>query len=112
MRRSAGTRVTTAANGRTRRGFDAYDITEWLAEQPWSNGKVGMWGCSATGGSQMQALSTAPPSLKAIFPMSCEWDVYAFVAAGGITPPPGAPTMMMRGALTRRARPQRGRGRR
>jgi predicted acyl esterase len=76
--------------------FDAYDITEWLAKQPWSNGKVGMWGCSATGGSQMQALSTAPPSLKAIFPMSCEWDVYAFVAAGGITPH-GAPTMMMRG---------------
>jgi putative CocE/NonD family hydrolase len=43
--------------------FDAYDITEWLAAQPWSNGKVGMWGCSATGGSQMQALSTAPPHL-------------------------------------------------
>ena len=76
--------------------FDAYDITEWLAKQPWSNGKVGMWGCSATGGSQMQALTTAPPSLKAIFPMSCEWDVYAFVASGGITPR-GAPTMMMRG---------------
>ena len=76
--------------------FDAYDVTEWLAKQPWSNGKVGMWGCSATGGSQMQALSTAPPSLKAIFPMSCEWDVYAFVASGGITPH-DAPTMMMRG---------------
>jgi predicted acyl esterase len=76
--------------------FDAYDITEWLAKQPWSNGKVGMWGCSATGGSQMQALSTAPPSLKAIFPMSCEWDVYAFVAPGGITPR-DSPTMMMRG---------------
>jgi len=76
--------------------YDAYDITEWLARQPWSNGKVGMWGCSATGGSQMQALTTAPPSLKAIFPMSCEWDVYAFVAPGGITPR-DAPTMMMRG---------------
>jgi predicted acyl esterase len=76
--------------------FDAYDITEWLARQPWSNGRVGMWGCSATGGSQMQALTTAPPSLKAIFPMSCEWDVYAFVAAGGITPREG-PTMIMRG---------------
>ena len=52
--------------------FDAYDVTEWLAKQPWSNGKVDMWGCSATGGSQMQALSTTPPSLKAIFPISCE----------------------------------------
>jgi predicted acyl esterase len=57
-----------------------------------------MWGCSATGGSQMQALSTAPPHLKAIFPMSCEWDVYSWVAVGGITPPPGGPTQIMRGA--------------
>lgn len=78
--------------------FDAYDITEWLAAQPYSNGKVGMWGCSATGGSQMQALSTAPPHLKAIFPMSCEWDVYSWVAVGGMTPPPGGPTQIMRGA--------------
>ena len=78
--------------------LDAYDITEWLAAQPFSNGKVGMWGCSATGGSQMQALSTAPPHLKAIFPMSCEWDVYSWVAVGGMTPPPGAPTQIMRGA--------------
>ena len=78
--------------------FDAYDITEWLAAQPWSNGKIGMWGCSATGGSQMQALSTAPPHLLAIFPMSCEWDVYSWVAVGGMTPPPGQPTQIMRGA--------------
>jgi predicted acyl esterase len=77
--------------------FDAYDITEWLAKQSWSSGKVGMWGCSATGGSQMQAMTTAPPSLKAIFPMSCEWDVFGFVAAGGMTPPQGVPTQIMRG---------------
>ncbi|MBB6093794.1 hypothetical protein HNQ60_002675 [Povalibacter uvarum] len=77
--------------------MDAYDITEWLAAQPWSSGKVGMWGCSATGGSQMQALTTAPPSLKAVFPMSCEWDVYPFAAAGGLAPPQGVPTQIMRG---------------
>ncbi len=64
---------------------DAYDITEWLAQQPWSNGKIGMWGCSATGGSQMQAASTAPPSLKAIFPMSFEFDAYSFRVPGGIS---------------------------
>ena len=78
--------------------FDAYDITEWLAKQPWSTGKIGMWGCSATGGSQMQALTTAPPSLKAVFPMSCEWDVYPWVVAGGMAPPAGVPTMIMRGS--------------
>ncbi len=77
--------------------FDAYDITEWLAEQPWSNGNIGMWGCSATGGSQMQALTVAPPSLKAVFPMSCEWDVYPFANYGGMAPPEGVPTRIMRG---------------
>jgi predicted acyl esterase len=77
--------------------FDAYDVTEWLAKQSWSSGRIGMWGCSATGGSQMQALSTAPPSLKAVFPMSCEWDVYGFVAPGGLTPPQGSPTQILRG---------------
>ena len=63
---------------------DAYDITEWFAKQSWSNGKVGMWGCSATGGSQMQAVTEASPHLKAIFPMSFEFDVYDFRMSGGI----------------------------
>ncbi|WP_375325215.1 CocE/NonD family hydrolase [Flagellimonas sp. GZD32] len=65
--------------------YDAYDITEWLAEQPWSNGNVGMWGCSATGGSVMQAVTTAPPHLKAVFAMSFEFDVFDFRVPGGIT---------------------------
>lgn len=62
---------------------DAYDITEWLAKQPWSSGKIGMWGCSATGGSQLQAAATRPPSLKAIFPMSPNFDAYEFANYGG-----------------------------
>lgn len=77
--------------------MDAYDVTEWLAKQSWSNGNIGMWGCSATGGSQMQALTVAPPSLKAVFPMSCEWDVYPFASTGGVSPPEGVPTRVMRG---------------
>ena len=77
--------------------WDAYDITEWLAAQSWSTDKVGMWGCSATGGSQMQALTVAPPSLKAVFPMSCEWDIYPFANFGGMAPPDGVPTRVMRG---------------
>ncbi len=69
---------------------DAYDITEWLARQSWSNGNIGMWGCSATGGSQLQAATTAPPHLKAIFPMSCEFDAYSFRVPGGMAPPKDA----------------------
>jgi len=66
---------------------DAYDMTEWFARQPWSNGAIGMWGCSATGGSQMQAATTRPPSLKAIMPMSAEFDVYPFEVLGGVANP-------------------------
>ena len=77
--------------------WDAYDITEWLADQSWSSGNIGMWGCSATGGSQMQALTVAPPSLKAVFPMSCEWDIYPFASFGGMFPPQGEATRLMRG---------------
>ena len=25
---------------------DAYELTEWLADQPWSDGNIGMWGLS------------------------------------------------------------------
>lgn len=78
--------------------FDAYDVTEWLAAQPWSNGRIGMWGCSATGGSQMQAATTRPPSLKAIFPMSAELDAYAFAVMGGVSR--GAVAAPNRGAAT------------
>jgi predicted acyl esterase len=66
---------------------DAYDMTEWFAKQPWSNGSIGMWGCSATGGSQMEAATTRPPSLKAIMPMSAEFDVYSFEVLGGVSGP-------------------------
>ncbi|HKP57938.1 MAG TPA: CocE/NonD family hydrolase [Polyangiales bacterium] len=82
--------------------MDAYDVTEWLAKQPWSTGKIGMWGCSATGGSQMQALTVAPPSLKAVFPMSCEFDVYPFGVPGGMSAGSGdtkTPPMSGGGAL-------------
>lgn len=63
--------------------FDAYDLTEWLAKQSWSSGRIGMWGCSATGGSELQAAATRPPSLRAIFPMSPNFDAYTFANYGG-----------------------------
>jgi len=66
---------------------DAYDMTEWFARQPWSTPRVGMWGCSATGGSQVQAATTRPPSLKAIMPMSPSFDAYTFGVLGGVAPP-------------------------
>jgi len=86
--------------------WDAYDVTEWLAKQPWSDGKIGMWGCSATGGSQLQAATTAPPSLLAVFPMSCEFDAYASGVPGGMAPEAGD-TIVLSDSRTPEVRNQR-----
>src|SRR5512136_342276 len=48
--------------------LDGFDTVEWAAGQPWSNGKVGMFGGSYVGATQMLAASAAPPHLTAIFP--------------------------------------------
>jgi hypothetical protein len=63
---------------------DAYDITEWLAVQPWSNGNIGMYGRSYLGITQYMAASTAPPHLKAIFPEMAAFDLYPFAYPGGV----------------------------
>src|SRR5262249_28409897 len=47
---------------------DGYDAVEWAAALPYSNGKVGMWGGSYVGATQMLAASAHPPHLVAIFP--------------------------------------------
>jgi len=47
---------------------DGYDSVEWAAALPFSNGKVGMTGCSYLGAVQWQAAVTRPPHLVAIFP--------------------------------------------
>jgi hypothetical protein len=63
---------------------DAYEITEWLAKQPWSDGKVGMFGGSYLGVTQLMAASKKPPHLKAIFPAVALFDMYSVGAQGGI----------------------------
>lgn len=63
---------------------DAFDITEWLAVQPWSNGNVGMFGRSYLGITQYMAGSTAPPHLKAIFSEMAVFDLYSLVYPGGV----------------------------
>ncbi len=46
-------------------GLDGYDSVEWAAAQPWSNGKIGLWGISYLGVSVMQAAVQRPPHLVA-----------------------------------------------
>jgi len=51
-------------------GHDTYDVIEWIGQQSWSNGKVGMWGISAVGAVQYQAAIQKPPHLVCIVPSS------------------------------------------
>ncbi len=41
----------------------------WLADQPWSNGNVGMFGTSYSGFNSLQVAALRPPALKAIIPI-------------------------------------------
>ena len=43
------------------RSPDGYDTIEWIAQQPWSNGDVGMWGDSYYGFTQWAAVAAAAP---------------------------------------------------
>jgi len=47
---------------------DGYDTVEWAAALPGSNGRVGTFGGSYVGATQMLAATTAPPHLVSIFP--------------------------------------------
>ena len=54
---------------------DQYDLVEWIAQQSWSDGKVGMIGASYPGTTPIEAAVMAPPHLVTI------------VAAAGLTDP-------------------------
>jgi hypothetical protein len=64
---------------------EADEILDWIAAQPWSNGKIGMFGDSWQGQIQLAAASTGNRHLKAIFPAGTWLDQYAGVMyPGGI----------------------------
>jgi putative CocE/NonD family hydrolase len=64
--------------------YDAYEVTEFLATQAWSNGAVGVYGCSNTGDAAMHAVSMRPPHLKAAFAGCFSWNKYDAMRRGGI----------------------------
>jgi putative CocE/NonD family hydrolase len=49
---------------------DGYDVVEWVARQPYCNGKVGMWGGSYAGYDQWATASQCPPHLSTIVPVA------------------------------------------
>ncbi len=65
-------------------GEDGHDIVEWIAEQPWCDGNVGMIGYSYFGEIQLDVAINQPPHLKAIFPTGVWTDLYRAAYQGGI----------------------------
>lgn len=55
---------------------DGYDTVEWVAKQPWSSGKVGMYGASAMGITSNLASMMNPPHLVATFVMVARSSIY------------------------------------
>jgi uncharacterized protein len=47
---------------------DLYWVIDWVSKQPWSDGRVGMWGGSRAGFSQWAAAKSLHPALKTIVP--------------------------------------------
>jgi len=89
-----------------RDGSDAHAVIDWIAHQPWSDGRVAMIGDGYAGFAAWAAARRAPPALKAIattnamapgidFPMQgniFHVDAYRWaIQAGTAATPPGAP---------------------
>ena len=55
---------------------DGEAVIDWLARQPWSNGKVGMFGISWGGFNAIQMAVRNPPALKAIIAVDATEDLY------------------------------------
>src|SRR3954452_5327000 len=63
---------------------DMYDLVEWSAAQPWSDGNVGMIGISYFATTQVEAAVEHAPHLKAIFPLALSPDLYEAVHHHGL----------------------------
>lgn len=48
---------------------DGYDVVEWIAAQPWSDGQVGTFGTSYPGGTQHALAELNPPHLTTMVPV-------------------------------------------
>lgn len=63
---------------------EAGQILDWIAAQPWCNGRIGMYGESFQAMVQFAAAAAGNPHLKAIFPASSSFDGYQTTFPGGI----------------------------
>ena len=63
--------------------LDGYDTVEWIAAQPWSDGKVGMIGGSAPGIAANMAALSAPPHLTCVYVAKAIPSAYQYASYPG-----------------------------
>jgi predicted acyl esterase len=80
-------------------GRDCYDLIEWLAEQRWCSGKVGMSGTSYLAVSQWFTAAEQPPHLAAINPWEGVSDVYRDLVMRGGMPDTGFARQLQNGSF-------------
>jgi putative CocE/NonD family hydrolase len=62
---------------------DGRDTLEWISQQPWCDGRVGMWGGSYFGYTQWAVAADPPPCLRALVPVLTTTDFHALFYPGG-----------------------------
>jgi hypothetical protein len=65
---------------------DGKEIVDWIISQPWSSGVVGGAGASYSGSTAEFLLINGHPAVKAIAPLSSEYDQYTDILAPGGVP--------------------------
>ncbi|MDQ2758119.1 MAG: CocE/NonD family hydrolase [Actinomycetota bacterium] len=80
-------------------GMDCYDLVEWLAEQSWCTGKVGMSGTSYLAVAQWFTAAEQPPHLTAINPWEGVSDVYRDLVLRGGMPDTGFAQQLQDGSF-------------
>lgn len=80
-------------------GRDCHDLIEWLAEQEWCSGKVGMSGTSYLAVSQWFTAAEQPPHLAAINPWEGVSDVYRDLVMRGGMPDTGFAATLQNGSF-------------
>jgi uncharacterized protein len=86
----ADTRGSGASSGHRETEFspelisDLGELVNWVASQPWSNGRVGTFGNSYDGATAELTAVTNPPALIAVVPISSQFDVGMLVFPGGV----------------------------
>ena len=66
---------------------DGYDVVEWLARQPYCNGKIAMWGGSYAGYDQWATAKELPPHLATIVPVASPAAGVDFPSRGNVPAP-------------------------